>query len=263
MERYLYIPLLLFIYIALPCTIFLAEFYFSNVRIIYLEEGVLSFIFICSLSPLFISPRKTIEIIGMSNYLIEFEILKKLLIAGLPLLIFTLSLSLLNVERSVLFPLFYLITVIISSVLLRLFSSLTKKDYRYYYAKACLSIISTKVEKSDKINCIVLALNSYNKYLKRNIKLQIGNIKDIYSKILIDPAVEKNETILSISRAFESNDKFEPLRNLLNSLDTQNAERFLIEESMWDRTKEIGTFLAAVIPVLISIIEVWLKTMPK
>jgi hypothetical protein len=205
------------------------------------------------------SPRKTIEVIGMSNYLIEFEILKRLILAGLPLLIFTLTLSLLNVERSILFPLFYLITVIISSVLLRMFSNLAKKDYRFYYAKACFGIVSTKVEKSDKINCIILALNSYNKYLKRNIKLQISNIKDIYSKILIDPAVEKNETIISISKAFESNDKFEPLRNLLNSLDTQNVERFLTEESIWDKTKEIGTFLVAVIPVLISIIEVWLN----
>ena len=62
-----------------------------------------------------------------------------------------------------------------------------------------------------------------------------------------------------MSKAFESNDKFEPLRYLLNSLDTQNSERFLIEESIWDKTKEIGTFLVAVVPVLISIIALLLK----
>jgi len=132
--------------------------------------------------------------------------------------------------------LFWLTTVIISAVLLRLFSNLAKRDYRFYYAKASFSIISTKGEKRDKISYVVLALNSYNKYLKRNIKLQITNIKGIYSKILIDPAIEQNETIISISKAVESNDKFEPLRYLLNSLDTQNSERFLIEESIWDKT---------------------------
>jgi hypothetical protein len=209
--------------------------------------------------PLFVPPNKTITLIGTVNFLKEFEVLKNLILVGLPLLIVTLILSLLNVERSFLSPLFYLITVILSAVLLRLFSNLARKDYRFYYAKASFSIISTKVEESDKINCIILALNSYNKYLKRNIKLHIGNIKDIYSKIVIDPAVEKNKVIISMSKAFESDDKFEPLRHMLNSLDTQNTERFLIEESIWDKTKEVGTFLVAVIPVLISIVEVWLK----
>jgi hypothetical protein len=253
---------LLFILIVLPSASFLAEFYFGNVRIIYLEVGILSFIFIYSLSPLFISTKKVLGIIGTTNYLIEFELLKKLIFAGLPLLIVALTLSLLNVQRSFLFPLFFLVTIIISSVLLRLFSNVIKRDYRFYYAKACFCAVSTKVEETDKINCIVKALNSYNKYLKRNIKLQISNIKNIYSKILIDPTIEQNEFVISISRAFESNDKFQPLRNMLNFLDTQNSERFLIEESIWDKTKEIGTFLVAVVPVLISIVELFIKIPP-
>lgn len=157
---------------------------------------------------------------------------------------------------------FFLVTIIISSVLLRLLSNVTNRDYRFYYTKACFGVIPTKVEESDKIDCIVMALNSYNKYLKRNIKLQISNIKDIYSKILIGSTIEKNEIIISISGAFESNDKFQPLRNILNFLDTQNTQRFLIEESIWDKTKEIGMFLVAVIPVLISIVELFLKIPP-
>jgi len=118
---------------------------------------ILSFIYIYSILPLFISPRKIIRLIGSLNYLTEFELLKNLILVGLPLLIITLTLSSLNVERSFLFPLFYLIAVILSGVLLRLFSNLARKDYRFHYAKTGFSVISTKAEESDKINYIVLA----------------------------------------------------------------------------------------------------------
>jgi|SRR5215831_4087066 len=104
-KRYLYVLLLLSTFVVAPSAMFLAE-YFTTIGIIYYEEVTLLFIYIYSLLPLFITPKKTIGIVGTSNYLIEFEFLKRLVFCGFPLLIVAYTLSLFA-GRAVLLPLFY------------------------------------------------------------------------------------------------------------------------------------------------------------
>ena len=61
---------------------------------------------------------------------------------------------------------------------------------------------------------LIMALNSYNSYLRRYIKLEIKDIKKIYSKLATLPDNEKDTHIEKIIQSFESADTLEPLRYL-------------------------------------------------
>ena len=115
--------------------------------------------------------------------------------------------------------------------------------------------MSKETDETNKMNYFIMALNSYNKYLKRNLKLHISNINNIYSKIISDSIVDKYELIKSISTAFESNDKLKPIKYISAFLDAKNTEQFLTKEPLGDKIKEWGTFLAVIIPIMISIIQ--------
>jgi hypothetical protein len=51
---------------------------------------------------------------------------------------------------------------------------------------------------------LIKGLNSYNSFLKRHVKLEINEIKKIYSKITTLPTKEKIETVNKIIQSFES-----------------------------------------------------------
>src|SRR6059036_2451898 len=73
---------------------------------------------------------------------------------------------------------------------------------------------------------LIKGLNSYNSFLKRHIKLEINEIKKIYSKITTLPTKEKIETVNKIIQSFESGDTLEPVR-YLSSLKDSKTELFL------------------------------------
>jgi|GEM_PF-3088252 len=61
---------------------------------------------------------------------------------------------------------------------------------------------------------LIKGLNSYNSFIKEQIKLEINEIKKIYSKITILLAKEKIETVNKIILSFESGDTLDPVRCL-------------------------------------------------
>jgi hypothetical protein len=101
----------------------------------------------------------------------------------------------------------------------------------------------------------VRALNSYNKYLKRTLKLQINNIDQICSKIISDHLLDKPEFVYSIWSGFQDTDKLMPTTLLLNMVGIENREQFLKKEPLLDKIKEWGALSAAIIPLVISVIQ--------
>jgi hypothetical protein len=54
---------------------------------------------------------------------------------------------------------------------------------------------------------LLLGIRSYDKYLQKNLKLHINDIKKVYSKIIFDSSIDENEVIRSLSAAFENHDR--------------------------------------------------------
>jgi hypothetical protein len=90
--------------------------------------------------------------------------------------------------------------------LLKMAFALSRKRFRLYFAKGCLSIAKNNNDEVEKMEYLIKGFNSYNSFLKRHMKLEINEIKKIYSKITTLPAKEKIELINKIIYSFESED---------------------------------------------------------
>jgi hypothetical protein len=194
----------------------------------------------------------------LEDLIAEHEFLKKLLYVSLPMLIlvtFVFVRTYQPEQQNFSYALLAGMIFIVGGALLRYTSNTTKKNFRFYYAKGCIQLLSKKTDKSEKMNLLVRALNSYNKYLKKTLKLQINNIDKICSKIISDPFLDKHEFTKSISDAFQSDDKLKPTTQILSFLNIKNTEEFLIKEPLWTKIEEWGTLLVPIITVAISIIQ--------
>ena len=85
-------------------------------------------------------------------------------------------------------------------VVLRIATQVTKKEFMLYLAKGYCMIASRKEDNLDKMKCLFLSLDSYNKYLLRNVKLGVKNINKIYSLIISTDSKKKDEMINSICK---------------------------------------------------------------
>lgn len=132
--------------------------------------------------------------------------------------------------------------------------ALSRKRFRLYFAKGCLSISKNSNDEVEKMEFLIKGLNSYNSFLKRHIKLEINEIKKIYSKITTLPTKEKIETVNKIIQSFESGDTLEPVR-YLSSLKDSTTELFLVEEPLEQKIKLQVTYAAGIIPVILTVIQ--------
>jgi hypothetical protein len=113
--------------------------------------------------------------------------------------------------------------------------------------------------------CFSLGLREYNRYLKRYLKHQIKDINKIFSKVSLLDSDTKTKMISSLSNSFETEtDKLTPLRYISleimsMSMKSEDVESLLVPESFKSRFKTVGTFLAALIPIVISIVALILK----
>jgi hypothetical protein len=88
----------------------------------------------------------------------------------------------------------------------------------------------------------------------KNIKLEINEIKKIYSKITTRPAKEKVDTVNRIIQSFESGDTLEPVRYLSSLMDTK-TELFFTEEPLEQKIKSHVTYAAGIILVILTVIQ--------
>lgn len=206
---------------------------------------------------------------GFESAVSEFELVRKILYVAIPLLIFFTVIDLLRplFEQFVADEIVSMLTnnivfysargflfLTVLAGLLKMVFALSRKRFRLYFAKGCLSITKVSNDEVEKMEYLIKGLDSYNSYLKRHIKLGISEIKKIYSKIATLPAKEKTDTVNRIINSFESGDTLEPLR-YLSSLHESKEELFLAEESFEQKIKLQVTYAAGVIPVILTVIQ--------
>ena len=146
-----------------------------------------------------------------------------------------------------------ILTYVTIAALIRIITQIAKKDYRFYFAKAYCQIISEKRNNFEKIEYLFPLINSYNKYLQRNLKVEINNIKKIYSIILYKDINQQWEIIKSICTTLDG-DRLKLAQYLSSLLKIPDSD-FYIKKSLFQHLKIIGAFLAAAIPIIISIIQ--------
>jgi len=206
---------------------------------------------------------------GFESAVSEFELVRKILYVAIPLLIFFTVIDLLKplfeqfVSAEIVSMLtdnivfysargFLFLTVLAG--LLKMVFALSRKRFRLYFAKGCLSIAKNSGDEVEKMEFLIKGLDSYNSFLKRHIKLEINEIKKIYSKITTLPAKEKMDTVDRIIQSFESGDTLEPVR-YLSTLHDDKTELFLAEEPLEKRIKLQVTYAAGIIPIILTVIQ--------
>lgn len=218
-----------------------------------------------------IRPRKYYK--DFESVVIEFEFIKKMIVGEIIFLtgyfglvqadrIFSLQLGQLPV-LSDFFPfLIFALILCISSGVSRMAFQIARRQFRFYFASACFSIMYRDEDYLKNMHYLVLGLSSYNKYINRYLGYRIGDkyLRMFISKFIRANIDEKRAIIGSISEAFKISDnkKFDyalPLRCLSTILKVPETDAFLDRESVGQKLKLIGPVLVAAIPIIISIIE--------
>lgn len=176
---------------------------------------------IYGLHPAFIRTEKFFSKRGYDNVVLEYEFVKKLLFVIVILLAIvliilysnlfyqnnTLTISNMLREKPSLNPSLIMFSTILTYIaiaaILRIATQNLKREFRFYFAKGCCKIMSNKNDKVEKTKYLFLLLSSYNKYLQRNLKIEINDIKKIYSIILSKETNQQIEIIESICVSLE------------------------------------------------------------
>jgi len=109
-----------------------------------------------------------------------------------------------------------------------------------------------------KIKYFGIGLNYYNAYLKRKLKLKIDEVQ-LYSQLLSKSTENRNNLLDRISRSFQENDTLKPIAE--SSVFIQAP--ILSREKLQSKIKEVGIFLATIIPVMIAIAQLLIPSIFK
>lgn len=214
---------------------------------------------------------------GFDALVIEFEIVKKILIVTIPILGVLTVYIFLEVTTSFLhwntdglssdsffLPVFYLQFLVYDIVIgagLRFLTQIAKKEFRFYLAKGYCIIATKKEDEFEKSRYLSLALESYNKYVRRRSEVEIKDIKKIYSRFLYADDEEKNQIIKSICESLEG-DRLKLARYLSSVYKVPETE-FFVSESITQKLEKVGTLLVVAIPIIISIIQFYISATTK
>jgi hypothetical protein len=121
---------------------------------------------------------------GDRNAIGEYTFVKNILYIGIALMVFFGSiyyvLSTLHPIHNILYSLVYSsqlsLQYSVTAGALWMLSLLIKKDFRYYLAKAYIKSVLDNDDDTKKMNLLIMAVNSYNKYLIRFLGLQINTL---------------------------------------------------------------------------------------
>jgi hypothetical protein len=258
--------------------------YFFSYLVPYLNYIVLPIGVVANVSPFiyviysaFLNMEKYSRKKGSRNIVIEFELVKKLIIIYTSLLVLSIILLLIIPEYFKLniiddyfskrigyigmVPLsfFFLIALgpLISSdiaIFLRILTLIGKSEFRFYYAKGCCELFSKDEDNITNMKYLNLLFNSYNKYLRRHTKFEIKDVHKISSSIMYADKVERSNIINSICISLDDNRLGLP--RLLGTLCKVPENDLFVRESLLQQLKIVGTLLAAAITIVIYIIEI-------
>jgi hypothetical protein len=256
--------------------------------IIYFQYGV--FLITLVVFPPFPAPHSTekyFRIRGFENAVLEYEFVRHILLVTLVLLIVILAFTIilpfihtyfppplntllnpgiLNVRGTgqevlplhIIYYLRFYLFIIVVGAFLKILFALAKPEFRLYFAIGCFKIIQRKTDEAEKMRYLIKGLNSYNKYLKRCMNLQMNDLTKIYSKISNAPQEERKKIIESLSDLLErGNNTLEPVRNLL-TLSKAPEEEFLTEQPLKQKIKDGYTLLIPVFTIIVTLITSYL-----
>lgn len=207
---------------------------------------------------------------GYEAAVTEFNLVRRILYVAVPLLIFFTVINFLQPFLENFFPAKQFLLPVTDSIvfysargfvflavlagILKMVFALSRKRFRLYYAKGCLSLIRKSKDEVEKMGYLIMGLNSYNSYLRRYLKLEIKDIKKIYSKLATLPDKDKDAAIEKITECFDSGDTLEPLRYLAQFKDA-DSDVLLAEEPLHEKIKTQVTYAVGIIPVALTILE--------
>jgi hypothetical protein len=142
---------------------------------------------------------------------------------------------------------FTLATVILA---IRFGAQYAREDFSFYLARAYYMI--SLQSGIGKFMYLTLALDTYNKFLKRNLKLKIKDITRIYSIFISASTEQKIKIRESIGNALEK-DELELAKQLAELSSLQDKEQFLIRERAI-LNQNFKDILVTIIPAIISIV---------
>ena len=95
------------------------------------------------------------------------------------------------------------------------------------------------------INLPIMAVNSYNKYLVKLLRLQINDLRVYYA--FVNSNVLIGDHIQSLFKV-NNNDKLVPARSMSQITNVQKPEGYLVKESLSTKIVTWGTFVGALLP---------------
>src|SRR5215469_7210062 len=87
----------------------------------------------------------------------------------------------------------FVATLVFASALLKTTFLTSKMQFSFYYAKACMKLVSKKEDEDEKMRYLIKGIRSYNTYLSKEFRCQIDYFR-IYTKIINSPTrKERNQ----------------------------------------------------------------------
>lgn len=145
--------------------------------------------------------------------------------------------------------------MVYSSFLFRVSSS-KHNDIGFYYSIGCFEIIknSNSLSELEKTNYMILGLNYYDSYVRKNLKLRINNLTSIYSKIISDSGQSMKKKLDEIIEKLENGEKLDFLRYLADLLGT-DSKSLLVSDRVSDKLKPWFTFVISVITTIVLVVQ--------
>jgi hypothetical protein len=150
--------------------------------------------------------------------------------------------------------------IIIFEAYLHVVPLIAIKHFNFYYAKTLVksSLYEQKEDEVKRIKHLFVGINSYRKYLRNHLDLDIDTSK-VYPKITVLAREERNKLINSLYEAFsEDADKLKPIICLTIFLNAP-AEEVLVKEHTRDKIKQLSLLFIPIITVTISIFQLLIK----
>ncbi len=138
---------------------------------------------------------------------------------------------------------------------------LAVKRFNFYYAKTLVgnSLYGQKEDEVKRIKHLLLGLDSYRKYLRYRLDLDINSAK-VYPKIIVLASKDRNALIRSMYEAFSDDaDKLKPVICFTTLLNVP-AEEILVKEHARDKIKQHSLLLIPIVTVIISVFNLDLRS---
>ena len=180
--------------------------------------------------------------------------IQRLLYVTIPMLFIFMIVSFIPAGRdiAILYPLeSVLLNIVISAFIWFAAFVIKNQDFRFDFAQVCIDKSLEVENKIIKARYLILALSSYNKYLRRYLNFEIND--KLFLKIIQIYITSESEWI-NISKAFKT-DKLGPVKYFSNLVPQTPV---FMKEKLGQKIRTWGTFAVAIIPIIITLIQLLL-----